>query len=98
MRLFSVSNWLKTPADRDVIARWTVGGEKAMSYALSLPQPADPDRFAFLALGDTGDSEIAGPGLSPQDAVAQQMARDAALPDRDGAGQFVLHTGDVVYM
>jgi hypothetical protein len=96
--LFGVDNWLKTPADRDVIARWTVGADRGMRYALALPPPPDPDRFEFLVLGDTGDSEASGPRLSPQDAVAKHLAADASLPGSDGQACLVLHTGDVVYM
>ena len=98
MNLFKTDAWLKAPADRDLIAKWTVGAGKGMSYALDLPAPPDGDRFEFLALGDTGDSEAIGPYFSPQDAVAAQMAADAALPGSEGRGQFVLHMGDVVYM
>jgi 3',5'-cyclic AMP phosphodiesterase CpdA len=97
MKLFSVDAWLKAPLDRDVIARWTVG-TAASTHALSLPPPPDPARFEFLALGDTGDSESAGTRLSPQDAVARELARDAAVPKSKGKGLLVLHTGDVVYM
>ena len=107
MRLFRVDNWLRTPADRDVIAHWTVGGGKneddpASRHRLLLPEVAEADAangWEFLALGDTGDAEAAGPGLSPQDAVAQQMARDAALAeDGPGRARMVVHTGDVIYM
>lgn len=104
MNLFGVDNWLKTPADRDIIARWTVGtdsvsGDTApMRYVLDLPPPPDPEHWEFLTVGDTGDSDASGPGLSPQDAVAQQMVADAALPDKEGRATLVLHTGDVVYM
>ena len=98
MPLFSVDNWLKAPLDRDVIARWTVGGGKGMGYALEMPDLPDPENFTFLALGDTGDSEASGPHLSPQDAVGREMAADAALPGSKGKGAFVVHTGDIVYM
>ncbi len=98
MPLFSVDNWLKAPLDRDVIARWTVGGGKGMGYALEMPELPDPDNFTFLALGDTGDSEASGPHLSPQDAVGREMAADAALQGSKGKGAFVVHTGDIVYM
>lgn len=99
MRLFSVGNWLKSPADRDVIARWTAGASTGgMRHELQFPAPPDPMHFRFLALGDTGDSESAGANVSPQDAVGKEMARDAALPDSPGDAQFVLHMGDVVYM
>src|SRR5262245_18832375 len=99
MGLFAGANWLKSPADRDIIARWTVGAKTGgMRYSLALPQPPDPAHFTFLALGDTGDSEAAGPNLSPQDAVGREMAQDASLPDSVGAAQFILHTGDLIYM
>lgn len=98
MPLFSADNWLKAPLDRDVIARWTVGGSKGNGYALEMPDLPDPDNFTFLALGDTGDSEASGPHLSPQDAVGREMAADAALPGSHGKGAFVVHTGDIVYM
>jgi 3',5'-cyclic AMP phosphodiesterase CpdA len=97
MKLFSADSWLKAPLDRDVIARWTVG-TAASTHALSLPPPPHPAHFEFLALGDTGDSESAGTRVSPQDAVARELARDAALPKSKGKGLLVLHTGDVVYM
>src|SRR5262249_12778589 len=71
---------------------------RAMDYSLAIPPLADPIRFVFLAVGDTGDSEAAGPHFSPQDAVAQHLAADAALPDSAGDAALVLHTGDVVYM
>ncbi len=98
MQLLRVETWLKSPTDREVIARWTVGAGQGMSYALDLPVPPDPDNFTFLALGDTGDSEATGPKLSPQDAVAREMASDAALPSSQGNAELVLHTGDVIYM
>jgi hypothetical protein len=98
MSLFGVDNWLKTPADRDIIARWTVGADRGMRYSLALPPPPDPEQFEFLVLGDTGDSEASGPRLSPQDAIAQHLAADAALPGSDGRASLVLHMGDVVYM
>ena len=98
MKILTASNWLKAPLDRDVIARWTVNPGQGMGYGLSFPLPADAERFTFLALGDSGDSEASGPHVSPQDAVGREMARDAALPGSDGAAAFVVHTGDVVYM
>src|SRR5689334_556251 len=97
MKLFSAEAWLKAPLDRDVIRRWTVGAPGA-SHEMALPPPPDPERFTFLALGDTGDSESTGTRLSPQDAVARELARDAAVPSSNGPGLLVLHTGDVVYM
>jgi 3',5'-cyclic AMP phosphodiesterase CpdA len=96
--MFALSHWLKSPPDRDVITRWTVGGDGAMRHELALPAPSDPDHFEFLALGDTGDSEASGPQLSPQAAVAEHLAADAALPGGSGRALLVLHTGDVVYM
>lgn len=98
MTLFRADNWLKAPLDRDVIARWTVGRDKGMGYGLAMPDPPDPERFTFLALGDTGDSEASGPHMSPQDAVGRELAADAQLPGSLGQGAFVLHTGDIVYM
>jgi hypothetical protein len=71
MNLFGVDNWLRTPADRDVIARWTTGGappddespeEQALRHRLDLPQPPDPERWEFLALGDTGRLRRGRPG------------------------------------
>ncbi|HLJ54295.1 MAG TPA: metallophosphoesterase [Chthonomonadaceae bacterium] len=97
MKLFAADSWLKAPLDRDVIKRWTVGGPGA-THSLALAQPRDPDRFEFLAFGDSGDSELTGPRLSPQDAVSRELVLDAALPDSPGAAQLVLHAGDVVYM
>jgi hypothetical protein len=100
-----MSNWLKTPNDRDIISRWTVGTGKAspndnppLSYRLELPPMDESAEWEFLAVGDTGDAEAAGPEDSPQDAVGREMARDAVAPVGDGAGQMVVHTGDVIYM
>jgi len=92
---FELTNLLKSPAHREIIARWTRGGG---GHDLALEQPPDPNRFSFLALGDTGDSESSGPGESPQDAVARFLSADAALPGSPGAGDLVLHVGDVIYM
>lgn len=105
-KLFSVSNWLKTPADRDIISLWTVGADGAsadasapmQTYALELPPVRNPASWEFLALGDTGDSDASGPAISPQDAVGQNLAMDAALPSKNGRGEMVLHMGDVIYM
>jgi hypothetical protein len=97
MSLLAVDNWLRSPADHDIITRWTAGAGKGWSHALSLPQPRNPERFSFLALGDSGDSESAGPGVSPQDAVAREMVCDTRLAGDSGA-VMVLHMGDVVYM
>lgn len=97
MNLINLVEFFKLPADREVIARWTVPpGERG--YRLDVPQPSDPERFVFLGLGDSGDSAAMGMQQSPQDAVAGYMAADAALPGSSGDGLFVLHTGDVVYM
>lgn len=95
MALFSTSNWLKSPPDRDIIARWT---KSEGSYLLDLPQPADPQRFHILAVGDTGDSEASGERMSPQDAVARELAADAALPGSAGRACALLHMGDMIYM
>ncbi len=100
-----MSNWLKTPNDRDIISRWTVGAGKAtptgtppLSYRLELPPMGEGAEWEFLAVGDTGDAEAAGPEDSPQDAVGREMARDSVAPVGDGTGQMVVHTGDVIYM
>src|SRR5689334_12161241 len=98
MSLLGIDNWLKSPADRDIIAAWTVGADREMGYALALPPLSASERFEFLALGDSGDSDASGPRLSPQNAVARQMIADAALPESAGRAVMVLHTGDVVYM
>lgn len=97
MKVIDFVNFLKTPADRDVIARWTAP-PGPHGYALDLPPPPHPDRFTFLALGDTGDSAGMGSQMSPQDAVADCLAADAAVPGSAGDGIMVIHTGDVVYM
>jgi calcineurin-like phosphoesterase family protein len=97
VKLIDLVNFFKSPADRDIIARWTAPpGPQA--YAVELPPPPDPERFTFLALGDTGDSAGLGTQETPQDAVARYLAEDAALPESAGDGILVLHTGDVVYM
>ncbi len=105
MRFFSVSNWLKTPNDRDVIARWTVGATNATdtrpSYRLEFPDSEEESSNApweFLVVGDTGDADSAGPKDSPQDAVGREMARDASSPVGNGNGRLLVHTGDVIYM
>jgi len=98
MKLFTADGWLKAPLDRDVIARWTVGGGEKMSHTLEFPPPPDPERFIFLALGDTGDSTASGTRISPQDAIGHEMALDSALPESSGNARFILHTGDVIYM
>jgi predicted phosphodiesterase len=94
MRLFRVEGWLESPLNRDVIARWTVGDSSRSSYRIALPQPSHPDHFTILAFGDTGDSDAAGPYVSPQDAVAHEMAAD----NQDSPVSAILHMGDVVYM
>jgi hypothetical protein len=97
MHLPGVDAWLKAPADHEVIEQWTVGKGRDMRYELALPEPADPERFEFLVLGDTGDSDAAGPFLSPQDAVAREMAADSIVGPQ-GRACMVLHLGDIVYM
>jgi hypothetical protein len=97
VKLIDLVNFFKSPTDREVIRRWTAPAN-GRAYAVDLPQPPDPQRFSFLALGDTGDSAAMGSQLSPQDAVARAMAADAALPGSQGDGRLVLHMGDVVYM
>lgn len=59
---------------------------------------ANDEEWEFLALGDTGDSNAFGLGISPQDAVARELANQIVPPVGEGKGRFVLHTGDVVYM
>lgn len=89
-------NWLKSPADREIIRKWTpAGGEH--TFEIQLPQPDDPEHFELLALGDTGDSEP-DTTTSPQDAVARFLAEAAGPPVGLGKASLVLHTGDVVYM
>lgn len=96
MKLFNADVWLRAPLDRDVISRWTVGGVGS-SHSLSISPPADNDHFVFLALGDTGDSTASGYHLSPQDAVALEIAQDTALSGC-GPASLIVHLGDVVYM
>jgi hypothetical protein len=105
MRLFSVSNWLKAPNDRDIITRWTIGGEKdspdsaSPSYTMTFATAGEEEEeWEFLAVGDTGDAEAAGPDDSPQDAVGREMAEDSVNPVGGGTAQMVIHTGDVIYM
>lgn len=97
MKALDLVNFLKTPADRDVIKRWTIPAGPG-AYRLELAQPPDPRRYSFLVLGDTGDSAGIRAPVSPQDAVGLHLAEDAALPGSNGEGRFVIHTGDVVYM
>jgi hypothetical protein len=110
--LFGVDNWLRTPNDRDIIGRWTVGAKNAPRdgevrdggvplsewYRLELPEAYHTDAWECVALGDTGDSDASGPTTSPQDAVAQQMTQDSVLPAHTGRASLVLHMGDVIYM
>lgn len=96
MHLKSFLPRLQSPPNSEIIERWTapdLGG----GYELLLPQPPDPDRCEFLALGDTGDSEIYASGRSPQDALARFLAEDSAVPGSHGTASAVLHVGDVVY-
>jgi predicted phosphodiesterase len=103
--LFGVDNWLRSPNDRDIISRWTIGAKNSTDgvpladwYRLELPSSYHTDTWECVALGDTGDSDASGPAISPQDAVAQQMALDSALPNKEGKASLVLHMGDVIYM
>lgn len=96
MTLIPAFNWLHAPANRDIIARWTA--EARTGHALELPGPPDPERFEFLVLGDTGDSDVVGGAISPQDAVARELAADAFHADGSERAGMVLHVGDVVYM
>lgn len=106
MSLLNVESWLRTPPDRAVIARWTPdtptdATNAAERYRIALPDdlvPNDGTEWEFLALGDTGDADAAGPGEAPQDAVAVEMARSAVAPVGGGQGRFVVHTGDVIYL
>ena len=104
-------DWLKKPADHAIIDRWTV---PQGTHTLALPDSQNAQSFSFLAFGDTGDSESHGPRLSPQDAVAREMARECGLSTEEEkrrhsqaatSGEaiperpaLVLHTGDLVYM
>ncbi len=96
MSLFGPESWLRSPADRDIISTWTVGKGQSMSYALDIPQPTDG--LQFLAIGDRGDTDFPGQLISPQEAVARELAADAAVPGSSGRAALVLHMGDVVYM
>lgn len=95
MALFNVETWIKSPPDRDVISRWTVGRGESRSHRLELALPHAPENFSFLVVGDTGDSENAAGAVSPQYAVAAEMAAEFLGPARPA---MVLHLGDVVYM
>lgn len=90
--------WLKSPTDRQIIDRWTVGAENNPTHALIVPPPPDPNNFEFLALGDTGDSDTYGSEESPQEAVARYLTEDANVPGGSGIASMVIHTGDVIYM
>lgn len=94
MNLLSVVHWLEAPANHAIIARRTRPG----AHELRLPPPDDPQRFAFLVLGDTGDSDVTGTSESPQDAVARVLADEAGMPGHGRDAALVLHLGDVVYM
>ncbi|MCC2670385.1 MAG: metallophosphoesterase [Armatimonadetes bacterium] len=93
---FDFISLLKAPPDHEIISRWT--RPALHGHELHLPQPPEPDHFEFLAIGDTGDSEAAGPGISPQDAVGRYMADALCAPVGSGAAQFVAHVGDLIYM
>jgi hypothetical protein len=97
VKLLDVINFFQSPTDRAIIERWTTSPDLA-GYAMEMPQPQDPERFCFLALGDSGDSAGLSNRETPQDAVAQFLAAEAIAPVGSGRGEFVLHTGDVVYM
>ncbi|NUP98234.1 MAG: metallophosphoesterase [Armatimonadetes bacterium] len=97
MGLLSLSHWLRSAPDRDLIRRWTPPG-RAMTHELRLAAPAAADRCRFLALGDSGDSDAVGGQQSPQEAVAQAMLADLAVAGGGGTAELVLHLGDVVYM
>jgi hypothetical protein len=97
VNLFPAFHWLRGPANHDVITRWTAH-EGDSTHTLVMPAAGDAERFEFLVLGDTGDSDVVRDGLSPQDAVARELAEEASLPHRKGRGRLVLHLGDVVYM
>ncbi|MEP6756643.1 MAG: hypothetical protein ABJA67_14150 [Chthonomonadales bacterium] len=98
MKAFGSSTWLRSPSDREIIQKWTVGSGQGMTYGVDIPAPADPNNFEFLAFGDTGDSNPSSRMQSPQDAVAEQLTSDLALPGSSGVGEFVIHLGDVIYM
>jgi Calcineurin-like phosphoesterase len=98
MNLFPAFHWLRAPANHAIIERWTSRRHPDSQHTLVLPPPPDPARFEFLVLGDTGDSDLAGAGESPQDGVARELTADASLPGSGGRAQLVLHAGDIVYM
>ena len=65
---------------------------------LGLNDEIEPDRgFTFCVLGDSGSSDRRGD--SPQRHVAEQMMR-LCMPNGESSpsAQFILHTGDVVYL
>ncbi|MDX1931190.1 MAG: hypothetical protein SFU56_01155 [Capsulimonadales bacterium] len=102
--MFSADHWLRAPTNREIIERWSLGAGRSVAieqrHRMAIPDrsPADGAAWDFLVLGDTGDSDATGPPPSPQDAVARELARDAASPVGHGSGHLVLHTGDVIYM
>jgi 3',5'-cyclic AMP phosphodiesterase CpdA len=59
------------------------------SLSLNIPQVENPD-FSFLVIGDSGSGKHRG--QNPQRQITQQM-----LPHLQDC-QFILHTGDVVYL
>jgi hypothetical protein len=82
---------MQSPAAAEIVAGRTTA---ARDPELRLPPPADPERFSFLVLGDSGDSAAQRAPITSQIAVAQELVEDL-IPS--GAAQFVLHTGDLVY-
>ncbi len=97
MCALALLNWLKAPASREIIRRWTRASPSG-EHSLDLRLPDPGEAYEVLVVGDTGDAEVTGSGLAPQDAVARYLAEDACLPGSAGKGLLVLHTGDVVYM
>lgn len=106
-------DWFSNPTDRDIIRRWTVGGQDGnrRHELVVVGAPAPGPEWSLLVLGDTGDSDRFGAHVSPQNAVATFMAQDCgllqAMPQGDpiaGApplstpARMVLHTGDVNYL
>lgn len=102
--------WLRAPANRTIIERWT--RNVASGHRLHLPGEPTGGSCVMLVVGDTGDSEVTGSRRSPQVAIAESMALEAGFvspdpafearpetPPRPGVpARLVLHTGDVVYM
>lgn len=97
MCALALINWLKAPASREIIRRWT-REDPSGDHSLDLRLPDPGDAYELLVVGDTGDAEVTAAGPAPQDAVARCLAEDAHLPGSRGRGLLVLHTGDVVYM